>query len=153
MRGGKEVDETVYENAEPAEPADEILLSSWGDRFWAWLIDVLLIGILWYRVTIAADMQALDTEGILLLCVILFVYWTAMEGYRGQSLGKMVLNISVTGTFGEDIRFIDAAIESFGKAFLLPIDCLACRLFFPEKRQRLFNRLSDTVVIKQMDRV
>jgi hypothetical protein len=27
-------------------------LSSWADRLWAWLIDVLLMGILWYKILI-----------------------------------------------------------------------------------------------------
>ena len=38
---------------------DEIIvLSSWGDRFWAWLIDVLLMGILWYRILIVLKIDA-----------------------------------------------------------------------------------------------
>lgn len=127
---------------------DEIVLASWGDRFWSWLIDVLLMSIIWHRAVMAIGMEAFSLSGILLLASMLFIYWTALEGYRGQSLGKMVLNIAVTGTTGEDIRYRDAAIESFGKAFLLPIDCLSSLVYFREKRQRLFNRLSDTIVIK-----
>ena len=35
---------------------DEIVvLSSWEDRFWAWLIDVLLMGILWHRILIVLE--------------------------------------------------------------------------------------------------
>lgn len=127
---------------------DEIVLASWGDRFWSWLIDVLLISIIWHRAVMAIGMEAFSLSGILLLASMLFIYWTALEGYRGQSLGKMVLNIAVTGTTGEDIRYRDAAIESFGKAFLLPIDCLSSLVYFRVKRQRLFNRLSDTIVIR-----
>ena len=41
-----------------------------------------------------------------------------------------------------------AAIESFGKAFLLPINVLLGWIFTNNKRQRIFNRLSDTIVIK-----
>jgi uncharacterized RDD family membrane protein YckC len=131
---------------------DEIIeLSSWNDRFWAWLIDVLLMGILWNRVAVVLKVDALSISGVLLLAAILFIYWTALEGYRGQSLGKMLLNIAVTGPLGESIRFRDAAIESFGKAFLLPIDCLIGWLNFRKTRQRLFNRISDTVVIKRSE--
>lgn len=127
---------------------DEIVLASWGDRFWSWLIDVLLMSIIWHRAVMAIGTEAFSLSGILLLTSMLFIYWTALEGYRGQSLGKMVLNIAVTGTTGEDIRYRDAAIESFGKAFLLPIDCLSSLVYFRVKRQRLFNRLSDTIVIR-----
>jgi len=130
---------------------DEIIvLSSWEDRFWAWLIDVLLMGILWYRIMIVLKIDAFNLSGAFLLAAILFIYWTSLEGYRGQSLGKMFLNIVVTGPLGERIRFKDAAIESFGKAFLLPFDCLICWFAFRESRQRLFNKISDTVVINQM---
>lgn len=128
-----------------------IVLSSWNDRFWAWMIDVLLMGILWHRVVIILKVDAISINGVLLLAAILFVYWTALEGYRGQSLGKMLLNIVVTGPLGESIRFRDAALESFGKAFLLPIDCIIGWFALHESRQRLFNRISDTVVIKRTE--
>ena len=130
---------------------DIIVLSSWEDRFWAWLIDVLLMGILWHRILIVLKMDALGISGAVLLAAILFIYWTVLEGYRGQSLGKMLFDIVVTGPLGESIRFRDAAVESFGKAFLLPFDCLVCWFALRESRQRLFNRISDTIVIKQAE--
>jgi uncharacterized RDD family membrane protein YckC len=131
---------------------DEIIvLSSWEDRFWAWLIDVLLMGILWHRILIVLRIDALGIGGAILLAAILFIYWTALEGYRGQSLGKMLFNIVITGPLGESIRFRDAAVESFGKAFLLPIDCLIGWFALGERRQRLFNRISDTIVIKRTE--
>jgi uncharacterized RDD family membrane protein YckC len=130
---------------------NEIVLSSWENRLWAWLIDVLFISLLWRIVLTFREIDAYGLGGALLLTSLLFIYWTAMEGYRGQSLGKMLLNISVTGPLGESIRFRDAAVESFGKAFLLPFDCLICWFVFRESRQRLFNRISNTIVIKQME--
>jgi hypothetical protein len=42
----------------------------------------------------------------------------------------------------------NVAMQSFGKAFLLPIDVFFGWIFTNEKRQRLFNRASDTIVIK-----
>lgn len=128
---------------------DEIILSSWNTRFWAWLIDVLLMGLLWHGIMIVLKIDALSFRGSFLLSILLLIYWTALEGYRGQSVGKMILNIVVTGPFSECIRFRDAAIESFGKAFLLPIDCLLCWILFRGSRQRLFNRISNTIVINQ----
>lgn len=130
---------------------EEIALSSWNGRFWACLIDVLLMGILWHNILILLEIDVFTLPGYLLLSTLLFIYWTALEGYRGQSLGKMFLHIAVTGSMGEHIRFRDAAVESFGKAFLLPIDCLMGFFAFGDKRQRLFNRISDTIVVKQID--
>ena len=130
---------------------DEMALASWDDRFWAWLIDVLLMSILWHRFLVSQEMDVISLQGIALLALLLFIYWTALEGYRGQSLGKMFLNIVIKGSHGEDIRFRDAAVEALGKAFLLPLDCLLGWLYFREKRQRLFSRLSDTIVVNQME--
>lgn len=130
---------------------DDVELASWADRLWAWLIDVLLMGILWYEILIVLGMNAFSLRGCLLLAALLFIYWTALEGYRGQSLGKMLLNITVVGPFGEHIRFRDAAIESFGKAFLLAFDCLVCWFAFRETRQRLFNKISNTIVVNRAE--
>ncbi len=74
-----------------------------------------------------------------------------MEGYRGQSLGKMLLNIIVVGPVGEKISFQDSAIESFGKAFLLPLDCLVGWIILRGSCQRAFNRLSNTIVADSND--
>ena len=130
---------------------EEASLASWDDRFWAWLIDVLLMSILWHRVMTSQEMDALSLEGIALLAMLLFVYWTALEGYRGQSLGKMLFNIVVTGPLGESIRLRDAAIEAFGKAFLLPLDCLLGWLYFRKSRQRLFSRMADCIVVNRTE--
>ncbi len=130
---------------------DKIILSSWTDRLWAWLIDVLLMGILWYKILIVLGINTFGLTGYLLLSALLFTYWTLLEGYRGQSLGKMFLNIVVTGPLGESITFRDASVESFGKSFLLPLDCLICWFAFRKSRQRLFNKISNTIVINRIE--
>jgi len=61
----------------------------------------------------------------------------------------MFLNIVVTGPLGESITFRDAAVESFGKSFLLPFDGLVAWFAFRETRQRLFNKISNTIVVNQ----
>lgn len=130
---------------------ENVVLTSWSDRFWAWLIDVLFMSALWYEIMIYLKREAFSLDGALPLMVLLFFYWTALDGYRGQSLGKMFLDIAVTGPYGESIRFRDAALESFGKAFLLPFDCLIGYLAFRNGKQRLFNKISETVVIDRTE--
>lgn len=104
------------------------------------------MGILWYLLMYAYDLSATSFTSLGYYGILTFLYWTVLEGYRGQSLGKMVLNLTVVGLFGESIGFKDAAIESFGKAFLLPLDCLVGWAALSGSGQRLFNRISDTVV-------
>jgi uncharacterized RDD family membrane protein YckC len=80
--------------------------------------------------------------------VIYFIYWTFMEGAYGQSFGKMVMRIKVTRADGSPIGMMYAALESVGKAFLLPLDLLLGWILYPRRRQRIFNYISETIVIK-----
>ncbi|RPI83336.1 MAG: hypothetical protein EHM34_05490 [Nitrosopumilales archaeon] len=77
-----------------------------------------------------------------------FAYWTYFEHTSGQSIGKRLLKIKSTDLSGNDIDMKNAALQSFGKSFLLPIDVILGWLFTNSKRQRIFNNLSKTVVIK-----
>lgn len=125
---------------------DKVCRASWRDRFWAWLIDVLFVGILWASLLIILQKDSFGLIGLGLMMALLFIYWTALEGYRGQSLGKMLLSIVVVGLEGEKIGFRDSALESLGKAFLLPLDCLVGWVIYKGRGQRAFNKFSNTVV-------
>jgi uncharacterized RDD family membrane protein YckC len=81
--------------------------------------------------------------------VIYFIYWTFMEGAYAQSIGKMAMRIKVTRLDGSPIGMTHAALESVGKAFLLPLDCLLGWILYPRRRQRIFNYLSETIVIRE----
>ena len=142
----------------------EIRIASWERRLGAWLIDIILVGILWDILAGVAGVAGpfgifgfgpmhgpFFHHGFVTLesgdAIVLFVYWTLMEGYWGQSLGKMALGLKVTDRRGDEIDLPRAAIESFGKAFLLPLDCLIGWIAVPGSGQRLFNRLSETIVV------
>lgn len=78
-----------------------------------------------------------------------FAYWAYFESTTGKSIGKRLLKIKttdLTGSRAPDAR--NAAIQSFGKAFLLPIDVLLGWIFTNDKMQRLLNRAAGTVVVK-----
>jgi uncharacterized RDD family membrane protein YckC len=77
-----------------------------------------------------------------------FGYWTYFEYTSGQSIGKRLLKIKTVDLSGNRIDIKSAAIESFGKAFLLPIDVILGWIFTNNKRQRIFSRISNTIVIK-----
>ncbi len=130
---------------------ENLYIAKWESRFWAWLIDVILIGALYTGVAGFFNFPKLDfvkMEGFGAHSVLLFLYWTILEGYNGQSIGKMALNLKVTDRTGGKIDFTKAALESFGKAFLLPLDCLIGWLAMSGSKLRLFNRISNTIVIK-----
>ncbi len=132
-------------------------LAKWLTRFWAWLIDVILIilflnivrGILEpiWTIHFLWDWQHWGLFEIGFETVFFFLYWTITESYKGQSIGKMVMNIRVVNRDGTKIHYGAAAVESFGKAFLLPFDCLIGWLGMSGTKLRVFNRISNTIVI------
>jgi uncharacterized RDD family membrane protein YckC len=77
-----------------------------------------------------------------------FGYWTYFEHTSGQSIGKRLLKIKSADASGNSIDIKSAALESFGKSFLLPLDVILGWLFTNNRRQRIFNRISNTIVIK-----
>lgn len=124
-------------------------LAKWETRLWAWLIDIIIVGAVVNVLFEISGGPFFIVEPVFFgrNGVGLFVYWWLFDGYTGQSPGKMVLNLKVVDKAGDDIDLTAAAIEAFGKAFLLPLDCLIGWLAMPGRKLRLFNRLSDTIVI------
>ena len=141
----------------------EITLAGWVDRFVAWLIDFIIVSIglgilfallaipFWF--TYHSNDMALEHKNIepfhyILSSLAFFGYWTYFEHTSGQSIGKRLLHIKTTDMSGKSVDTKSAALESFGKSFLLPIDLILGWLFTNNKRQRVFNKISKTIVIK-----
>ena len=135
-------------------------LAYWGERFVAWLIDVVIIGAivgLLKAFTLVAWPGFVWAPGVPTWIpfmdfgasnIVYFLYWMLSEGMYGQSIGKMIMRIKMTQMDGKIPNMGQAAIESIGKAFLLPIDVIVGWIFYSKRRQRLFNYLSNTIVVK-----
>jgi len=141
----------------------EIRLASWVDRFVAWLVDFIIVsiglGILFaliafpswlihYGNEMTLEYRNFGPSHYFLSSLIFIAYWTYFESTSGQSIGKRLLNIKTADLSGNRVDIKSAAIESFGKSFLLPIDVILGWIFSNEKRQRIFNKISNTIVIK-----
>ena len=139
-------------NEEKEENIETIYLAKWESRFWAWLIDILLVGVFSSIIVDSSgffwDFEFINIAGFGISGVLMFAYWTLFEGYNGQSVGKMALGLKVTDRNGGKIDFGVAALECCGNAFILPLDCLIGWLAMPNSKLRLFNRISNTIVIK-----
>ena len=59
-----------------------------------------------------------------------------------------MFNLKTTDIHGGKPSLKGVIIGSFGKAFLLPLDVLLGWILTNESRQRIFNKLGDTIVIK-----
>jgi uncharacterized RDD family membrane protein YckC len=79
---------------------------------------------------------------------IFLAYWTYFESTTGQSIGKKLLKIKTTDLSGKKADTKSVVMECIGKSFLLLIDVFFGWLFSNFLRQRVFNKLSDTIVIK-----
>jgi uncharacterized RDD family membrane protein YckC len=137
----------------------EITLARWSTRFWAWLVDFIIVtiaieiifAIAYAPLAFNQSVQGNPGLGAVRFAVeslLFFAYWLYFESTTGQSIGKKLLKIKTTDLAGNISDIRNVAIQSFGKAFLLPIDVFFGWIFTNEKRQRLFNRASDTIVIK-----
>jgi len=80
--------------------------------------------------------------------VMFFSYWIILEYKTGQTVGKKMFNLKITNSQGEKPSLIGIIISSFGKSFILPIDIILGVIITNEKRQRIFNKLGDTLIIK-----
>jgi uncharacterized RDD family membrane protein YckC len=150
---------TAMPTAPVATEASGLKLALWGERFVAWLIDAVIIGVVvgilglfaWFASFTwwSAWPSWIPFFNFNLGGVIYFLYWVFMDGAYGQSFGKMIMRLKVTRLDGSRIGMGNAALESLGKAFLLPLDCLLGWILYPRRRQRIFNYLSETIVIKE----
>ena len=154
------------EGGEEKKKPRQIILANWGDRLLAWIVDFILVSIalavlfaaitipIWFfhyddEMTAARAYQNIQPLHYIISSLAFLGYWTYFESTSGQSIGKRLLKIKTIDISGDNrIDIKRAAIESFGKSFLLPIDVILGLIFTNNKRQRIFNRISNTIVIK-----
>ena len=141
----------------------KIIIAKWTDRFLAWLIDFVIISIISTSIifasfgTINFEMGDFETTENMFWAesmqyipssMIFFTYWVILEYKTGQTIGKKILNLKVTDMSGNKPDLKGIVLSSFGKSFLLPIDVVLGMILTNEKRQRIFNKLGDTLVVK-----
>jgi len=92
--------------------------------------------------------QFLFHQNIFLFLFLLWLYSTLLEGYGGQTLGKIVLSIKVVNLGSKRVSYDAAAVRSFGKCFLLPFDLLFGLRLKDKRFMRFFDKYSRTTVIR-----
>ena len=138
--------------------SSKIIIAKWTDRFLAWLIDFIIISVISTTIIFALfgtldyeyEEEAFWAESTQYIptSILFFVYWTILEYKTGQTIGKKILNLKVTDIYGNRPSLKGIMVSSFGKSFLLPIDVILGWILTNEKRQRVFNKLGDTLVVK-----
>ena len=143
----------------PKQP-DQVTIARWSDRFFAWLIDYVIVFAgsfaIFFVVFYASNFENVINDNFAYertfewapISLVFFVYWIIIEYKTGQSIGKIALRLKITNLKGEKADLKSIVISSFGKSFLVPIDLILGWIFTNKKRQRIFNRIGDTIVIK-----
>ena len=136
--------------------SSKIILAKWKDRFFAWLVDFIIISMISTAIFFLSFLYLnynfenfITNDGMYIpTSVMFFVYWIILEYKTGQTIGKKMFNLKITNTQGKKPSLIGIIISSFGKSFILPIDIILGLIITNEKRQRIFNKLGDTLIIK-----
>ena len=141
-----------------SDTSPKIVIGKWSDRFLAWLIDFIIVSAISTAIIFVSfgtldyeydeDMFWAESTQYIPTSILFFAYWTILEFKTGQTIGKKILNLKVTDVYGNEPSLKGILISSFGKAFLLPIDVILGWILTNEKRQRIFNKLGDTLVVK-----
>lgn len=155
---------TFEPKGQPDGQQPVITLARWSTRFWAWLVDFIIVTIAFEVIFAIAYAPLAFMQGFggdvppwmgaaryAVQSLMFFAYWIYFESKTGQSIGKKLLKIKTTDLAGNIADAKSVAIQSFGKAFLLPIDVFFGWIFTNDKRQRLLSRAASTIVIKQQD--
>lgn len=136
-----------------------------GKRVGAQIIDIILMGIVFFVVlTVFGALGgaagpdssvggAISSIGVLLAIGLSLGYGFLLEGFwDGYTVGKKLLGIKAVNEDGSELSAVDAFIRNIPAPFSLGwLAYLVALLSMAEsdKRQRLFDRLAGTVVVKE----
>jgi uncharacterized RDD family membrane protein YckC len=161
-RSGESAVRVIHDVEGWAEVADvqgkatSLPLSSFKKRAVAFLIDFALIFAITLAVVFIPQLLSLPTANLggevsttLFITIgLLWLYWTLLEGFNGQSLGKRAIGLKVVRTDGKKMSYDHAAVRNFGKILpLLPFDLLFGWRIKNQAFMRYFDKFAGTTVI------
>ena len=127
-------------------------------KFWqrvmAFLFDIGVAFTITIATTLIGELLVLFSgeflyqQNIFLFIGLLWLYSTLLEGFAGQTVGKMMLGIKTVSVTNKKMTYDAAAVRNFGKCFLLPIDFLLGVRLHDKRFIKFFDRYSRTTVIK-----
>jgi len=136
-----------------AKKTSMLPLAAFKKRAFAFLIDFAIIFAVFLALPDAFSLLTkgpsylFDINGILFSLVLLWIYFTLLEGFAGQSLAKRVLGLTVVRVDGKKLFYDHTAVRNFGKVFLLPFDLLIGLRLRDERFLRYFDKFAGTTVI------
>ena len=122
--------------------------ANFGQRFGAFLIDIIIIGVVNTIIRLLID----DNVAALISILVFLGYFSYFEATSGQTIGKRALGIRVVdfaGGGGEGLGFGRALIRSLSR-YLSGIPCLLGYLWmlWDGQKQTWHDKLSSTTVVR-----
>lgn len=110
-----------------------------------WIINTLL-----YQVVTTTNTYYIFNHIYIILNIIIMLYFTILESFKGQTIGKEIMGIKVVKKDGNPINPLIAFIRNLTKIFWIPIvfDWLIACVLCP-KDLRLLDKLTGTIVIPE----
>ena len=137
----------------PTKRSFSLPLATFKKRAFAFLIDFAIAFAVFLALPNAFSLgtrgptSILDLNVILFSLVLFWVYFTLLEGFAGQSLGKRIIRLMVVRVDGKRLFYDQAAVRNFGKVFLLPFDLVIGLRLKDERYLRYFDKFAGTIVI------
>ncbi len=128
-------------------------VAKFSKRALAFVVDMGVTFTILITVSLIAEVFVLFTgqflfhQNFFLFLVLLWLYSTLLEGYGGQTVGKYLFMIKAVGITSKKLSYDAAAVRSFGKCFVLPIDLLIGLRLDDKRFIRFFDKYSGTTVI------
>lgn len=143
----------------PLDPGTPIEAASKIRRFVNWLVDtVVMVAVMFVLVVVISILGGESSEFVvwldgmnwwqeqLLGSALSLVYYAAMEGMLGFSIGKLITDTRVVDARGQPIGFRTATLRSLCR--LIPFNALSLLLSDDAVRRGWHDRLTDTYVIR-----
>jgi len=135
-----------------AKKTSLLSLATFKKRTFAFLIDFAIAFLVFlalpnvFSLLTKGAAALLDINVILFSLVLFWIYFTLLEGFAGQSLGKRIVGVMVVRVDGKKVFYDHAAVRNFGKVFLLPFDLLIGLRLKDERFIRYFDKFAGTTV-------
>ena len=78
-----------------------------------------------------------------------FLYWMYYEYRFGKTVGKRILHIKTVKVDGTRLSLVDAIVLTVFKTTVIPGDVLLGIIFVGKKKQRIANKVTNTIVISE----
>ena len=127
-------------------------------RFIANLIDSVIVGFSWTAVahlSVQSPLIGLSSSNVLMLLLISFLYYFALEGLFSATLGKLVMKTRVVGANGDPCTITESALRNLFRiidwlpfGYILGVGFLS----ITSKKQRVGDKIAHTTVTMAAER-